>query len=250
MWLHRYIRLFTLLCSLIGCAAAVARSGPGDTLQFNLTKDLSDQLLSIEELYQLALANSPAIREQRAIVDVQLETNRLSKLSLLTGVGASAGYSRGNQSLIASGINVSNAENIQISNGYRMGVQVNISVANLLGYRTNIRQGQAAYRSAVAKQDGIKLGLRREISQVYQALLTSQKIVNAYIQEEQKALVVYQTAELDWHNGRLDAAEYAGASSRYTDIHIKTETARGTLISNLYDLCALVGVDMIRLKAP
>ncbi|GAB2528210.1 hypothetical protein GCM10027085_18140 [Spirosoma aerophilum] len=217
-----------------------------------MTKDLADQILSIDELYQLALQNSPLMREMNAQIDIQVETNRLSKLGLLSGIGVSGGYSKSNQSLLASGgsgASITNSEGISVSNGYRLGFQVGISLVNVLGYRSTIRQGQASYRSAIAKQDGIKLGLRREISHLYQTLLTNQKIVNAYIGEEQKALIVFQTAEIDWHNGRSDMGEYAGASSRYTDTHIKTETARGSLIGTLYDLSALIGVDMIRLKA-
>jgi outer membrane protein TolC len=248
----RFLCLLTMAVSLSWCSTAVAQSSKADTIQFNLNKDLADQILSLEELYQLALQNSPLMREMNAQLEIQTETNRITKLGLLSGVGASAGYSKSNQSLLASGgagATISNTEGISVSNGYRMSFQVGLSLGGLLGYRSTLRQAQASYRSAIAKQDGIKLGLRREISHLYQSLLTNQKIVNAIIGEEQKALIVFQTAEIDWHNGRSDMNEYAQASGRFTDTRIKTETARGNLIGILYDLSAVVGVDMIRLKA-
>ncbi|MGF7215638.1 outer membrane protein TolC [Spirosoma lacussanchae] len=241
--------LLTMTLGLIPCPRVCAAAATTDSLQFDLDKDLVDQLLPLEQLYQLALQNSPVIREQKALLDVQVEANRLVRSSLLSGVNVSGGYSTGNQSLLATGGNAANAENIQVSNGYRAGVQASISLGTLLGYRARSRQEQAAYRSAVAKQDGIKLGLRREISQLYQTMQTNQKIVNAYIELEQKSLIAYQTAEIEWRKGRLNVDDYAGASTRYTETHIKTEIARGNLVNNLYELSALVGVDMGQLKA-
>ncbi len=249
MTLPRFFRFVTAALILTWRTAACAEASRPDTLQFDLNKDLAEQILPLERLYQLALLNSPIMQDRKAQIDIQVETNRLTKTSLLSGIGASAGYSASNQSAVAAGIGAVGVENIQISSGYRAGVSAGISLGALLNYRTNIRIGQAAYRSAIAKRDGIKLTLRRDISQLYQTLLTNQKIINAYIQEEQKALIVFQTAELDWKNGRLDVGEYAGASSRYTETRIKTEQARGGLMNNLYDLSALVGVDMNRLKA-
>ncbi len=248
MALSQFIRLLTVILFVSYSSAAVAQTGHSDAGQFDLNRDLAEQLLSLEQLYQLALVNSPNMQDQKAQIDIQVETNRMAKTSLLSGIGFSTGYSASNQSAIAAGIGASGLENVQISSGYRAGVSAGISLGTLLNYRGNIRQGQAAYRSVIAKQNGIKLGLRRDISQLYQTLLTNQKIINAYIQEEQKSLIVFQTAEIDWKNGRLDVGEYAGASSRYTEIRIKTEQARGGLMGNLYDLSALVGVEMSRLK--
>lgn len=248
MTLLRFIYSLTVLLCLGYGSAVVAQTSQGNTGQLDLNKDLADQLLPLEQLYQLALLNSPAIQDQKAQIDIQVESNRIAKTSLLNSVGVSGGYSASNQSALAAGIGAVGVESIQISSGYRAGVSAGISLGTLLNYRGTIRQGQAAYRSAIAKQNGIKLGLRRDISQLYQTLLMNQKIINAYIQEEQKALIVFQTAEIDWRNGRLDVGEYAGASSRYTEIRIKTEQARGGLLSNLYDISALVGVDMSRLK--
>lgn len=217
------------------------------TSQLDYERDLAEQLRPFEELYQIALRNSPVVKEQEAQIEYRLEETRLTKLSLLNGIGASGSYSAGNQSLVA--IGPISSDNLQISSGYRVGVQANLSLGDLVGMRGRVRLHQAQYRTALARRDNARQSLKREINELYQTLLTNQRILKINIQDEQVALVAFQTAEIDWKNGRLSVDQYAGASRLYSDVRIKTEAARGTLFTSLQDLSTLIGVSLAGLKA-
>lgn len=246
MLLLRSVCSLVLVCLLSGTLWGQSKAAGDNASPLDYTRDLAEQLRPFEEIYQTALRNSPVVREQDAQIESQLESTRLSKISLFNGVGASASYSAGNQSIIATG--AASTDNLQISSGYRAGLQASVSLGDLLSLRGRIRLNQAGYRAAIAKRDGAKLGLRRELNQLYQTLLTSQRILKIYIQDEQVALVAFQTAEIEWKNGRLGVSEYSGASQSYSGARIKTESARGALLTNLFDLSTLVGVSLSLLR--
>lgn len=246
MLLLRSIVLSLTVCLLSGTLQGQSKVAGDNSSQLDYTRDLAEQLRPFDDIYQIALRNSPTVREQDAQIESQLESTRLSKISLFNGVGASASYSAGNQSIIATG--AATSDNLQISSGYRAGLQASVSLGDLLSLRGRIRLNQASYRAAIAKRDGAKLGLRRELNQLYQTLLTSQRILKIYIQDEQVALIAFQTAEIEWKNGRLGAAAYSDASQSYSSTRIKTESARSALLTNLYDLSTLVGVSLSLLR--
>lgn len=246
MILVRLIGPLVLLCSVAGGLHGQAKTPADNARPLDYNRDLGDQLRPFEEIYQMALRNSPVLREQDAQIEAQVESNRLAKLSLLSGIGAAANYSAGNQSIVATG--AASTDNLQVSSGYRAGVQASVSLGDLIALPGRMRLNRAGYRASLAKRDGAKLSLRRELNQLYQSLLTSQRILKIYIQDEQVALVAFQTAEIEWKNGRLGVTEYSGASQSYSGARVKTESARGALLTNLQDLSALTGVGLNLLR--
>ncbi len=227
-------------------APAFAVVPPTDSLRLDLDRDLADQLLPFEELYQIAVRNSPNLKEELTLAETKVENAQLARLGVLHGISLTGNVTRGNQALVSNG--TTTFDYLQISNGYRVGVQVMLPLETLLSRRPRIRQAEADYRTALARADVVKFGLKRELNKVYYELLTSQRLLNLYLQDEQAALVAFRSVELDWQKGRATVQEYSAASRVYTDVRIKVEGARGGFFSLLRELTILVGADISELK--
>ncbi len=219
---------------------------PSDTVRLALNKDLIDQLISFEDIYQIALANSPALRFENAMVDMKASIANYTKVAILQTVSGFASYSRGNQLLVGSGS--SSFDFSQNSNGYRTGIGVQLPLSEVVGRRYKIQQSRSEYQGSLAQRDVAKMGLKRELNRVYQALLTSQRTLRIRLRDEQAALMAFRIAEVDVQQGKIDPADYARYSNQYAIAQIVSEKERGEFMTNFRDLEIIVGVPMIQLQ--
>lgn len=218
-----------------------------DSLQLDLSQDVAAQLMSFEDIYELAISTSPLIKYQDQIATSQNAAYKLSKLEIFNQVTGFVNLSNGNQSIISSNLNNGDALG-QISNGYRAGFNAQISIANLLGRSQLIRQARANFQAATVQKDIVKLQLKRELITAYQDLITSQQVLKVRIGDEQTAFAAYQVADLEARQGRKSPAEVAGSNSLYSQARTIAEESKGNFIKNAYYLEALVGVPIQQLK--
>jgi outer membrane protein TolC len=222
---------------------------PLDTFQLDLSKDIAGQLMSFNDMYNLAVSLSPLIKfqnEQGVVLDA---TYQLSKLEILNRANASANYSTGNQVLISNDATLPNGGTLgQISNGYRVGVGVQFSLFDIFGRPQQIRQARANYQAGLMQKEITKLELKRELITVYQDLITAQQVMKIQLQEEQSALTTYQVAELESKQGTLKAEQLAEIYSRYAQAKAVAEQSKGNFLKNAYFLETLVGVPLNQMK--
>lgn len=235
----RVLLALTLLVSPDGLAQV-------DTLYLDLNRELGEQLLPFEELYQLALKVSPTLKEETARAEGNAHAVSLTKIDALQTLSLTANYMMGNQALVSNG--TTNFETLQLSNGYRGGVALTLPIYALVGRKARIRQAEAGYRSTMARTETVRLALRRDLYKLYQDVLTAQRVLKILILEEQNFLVRQRKSELEWQNGRATFEEYAGVNTLYTDVRVKVETARGSFLSLLFELTVLTGRDIAQLK--
>lgn len=217
-----------------------------DTAQFDLDRDLSDQLLPFDSLYQAALRFSPTLRYQNALVDSRLESYRYTKVLVLDGVYPFVNYAQGNQSLTATG--TTPTEGLQLSNGYRWGINVQVPLSELIGRRARTHEARANYRAALAQKDVEALTLKRDLITLYQNLLTAQRILKVRLHDEQIALAAYRVAEVEVQQGKSTPTHLAQVSSIYSITKSYAERERGDLLINFFQLEALVGLPIQTLK--
>lgn len=230
----------------LGLLISFRSTAQTDTLYLDLNRDLGEQLLPFEELYQLALKVSPTLKEETAQAEGKAYAVSLAKIDVLQTLSLTANYAMGNQALVSNG--TTSFETLQLSNGYRGGVSLTLPIYALVGRKARVRQAEAGYRSNLARTETVKLALRRDLYKLYQDILTAQRVLNILILEEQNFLVRQRKSELEWQNGRATFEEYAGVNTLYTDVRVKVENARGSFLSLLFDLTVLTGRDIAQLK--
>jgi outer membrane protein TolC len=230
----------------LGLLISFRSTAQTDTLYLDLNRDLGEQLLPFEELYQLALKVSPTLKEETAQAEGKAYAVSLAKIDVLQTLSLTANYAMGNQALVSNG--TTSFETLQLSNGYRGGISLTLPIYALVGRKARIRQAEAGYRSTLARTETVKLALRRDLYKLYQEILTAQRVLKILILEEQNFLVRQRKSELEWQNGRATFEEYAGVNTLYTDVRVKVENARGSFLSLLFELTVLTGRDIAQLK--
>jgi len=219
-----------------------------DSLYFDFNQDISTQLLSFEDLYAKAVVFSPAVRFEEAIVNSQNAAYRLSKLQVLQNATGYSNYSTGNQAIFSTGTSIASDQIGQIANGYRTGVSISLSLHDVFGRPQQIRLARANYESALQRRRTVELDLKRVLYNLYQDLLTSQRVLHIRLQDEQASLAAFRIAEVELQKGKITPEAHAFNSSRYTQTKVTSEQAKSELIKNIFSLEVAVGVPIHQLK--
>ena len=220
---------------------------PGDTFQLDLTKDVAVQLMPFDDIFELAVSRSPVVKYQDAVTSSLSSAHQLSKLEILNRATGFVNYSTGNQAILSTGETKGTLG--QITNGYRAGVNLQVSLFDLFGRPQQIKLAQANLQAALMQKETIKLQLKHELITVYQDLVTAQQVLKVRLQDEQTALTAYQVAEAESRQGGTRKPEdLSNAYSRYAQAKTISEEAKGAFIKNAYYLEAIVGVPLQQLR--
>ena len=227
-------------------AANTILETPADTFLLDFNRDIVDQILPFDSLYQLALKNSPTIKYERANGESEKAAYNLSKIVVLKNVYPFVNYTNGIQGIASSGSLVTDLS--QSINGYRYGFNVQLPLDELIGRKSKMRQTAASYRAVLARREVEELNLKRDLIRVYQDMLTAQRILKVRYRDEQTSAMAFQVSEVELKQGKIEPRDLAQASNFYAQAQSATEYQSGELIKHFYDLQALVGVPLQYLK--
>ncbi|MBN8821436.1 MAG: TolC family protein [Spirosoma sp.] len=221
-----------------------------DTLYLDINQDVAGQLLPFEDLVKIAVSHSPLIKYQNEVANSLSEAHEVAKLQILQNVSGFANYSGGNQLLVSSGDSKLPGQGTigQITNGYRVGVDLRLPLYELFGRKHQVRQAYSNYRAAVVQKETIELQLKRDLIGVYQDMITSQQLLKILLIDEQASLTALRVGEADIQKGRITADVMAATTSRYVQAKTASEQAKGNFIKNVRYFEALMGMPIQRLK--
>ena len=220
-----------------------------DTLYLDIDQDIAVQLLPFDELIKVAILHSPLIKYQNEVSNSLNSAYAISKTQILQNMNSYVNYSAGNQSILSSGGPGRPGETLgQIANGYRVGVDVRVSLFDLFGRRHLIRQAHSNYRASIVQKETIVMQLKRELITIYQDMITAQQVLKLRLMDEQASLAAYRIAEVEMQKGRINADVLAGATSRYIETKSISEQVKGDFLKNVRYFETLMGVPIQRLK--
>lgn len=222
-----------------------------DTVYLDIDQDIAVQLIPFDELLKIAVAYSPLIKYQSEISNSLNSTYQNSKVQILQNVGGFASYSSGDQSIISSGsvTDPNNNLNIgQIANGYRVGVDLRVSLYDLFGRKHQIKQAYSNYQASILQKETIVFQLKRELITIYQDMITAQQLLKIRLIDEQASLTAFRIAEAESQKGKITAEEVANATNRYVQTKSISEQVKGDFLKNVHQFEAFMGVPIQRLK--
>lgn len=221
------------------------------------------QLLPFEQLLKVAIAYSPLMKYQHEVVSIADAATSTAKAQILQNLSAGGGYAWTNQTLggntrsstpVTPGTGGTNPDintsssGLQLSNGYRVGVDVRISLFDLFGRKHQIRQAAANQRAAEAQLDVLELQLRQQLITLYQDMITSQQILKVRLLDEQASLAAYRIAEAELQKGTITATAFAASTTQYAQTKSLSEQLKGDFLKQVHFFEALMGVPIQRLK--
>ncbi|MCY7358291.1 MAG: TolC family protein [Rudanella sp.] len=219
-----------------------------DTTFLDVDQDIAVQLMPFDDLVRIAATYSPVVKYQAEVINSLNSGRSLSKVQILQNASGFVNYSGGNQTLLTMGVNQRGDQLGQIANGYRVGVDLRVSLYDIVGRKHQIKQAEANYRASVVQKDIVELQLRREMITVYQDMITAQQVLKYRLMDEQSALASLRIAESENQKGRITSEVFATATNRYVETKVITEQVKGDFLKNVHQFESLVGVPIQRMK--
>ena len=235
-----------------GSAAGLA----GDTLYLDINQDIAVQLLPFEDLLKVAVSHSPLIKYQNEVANSLSAAERVTRTQILQNVSGFGNYSAGDQSLTSTGATsgsgpgtgTTQGQSLQLSNGYRVGVDVRFSLFDVFGRKHLIRQANSNYKAAVIQKETIELQIKRELITIYQDMITTQQLLKILLIDEQASLTALRVGEAAIQKGQITADALASTTSRYVQAKTASEASKGNFLKNVRYFEALMGMPIQRLK--
>lgn len=242
-----------------GSAAGLA----DDTLYLDINQDIAVQLLPFDDLMKIAVSHSPLIRYQNEVANSLSAAERVARVQILQNVAGFGNYSVGNQSLTGPGLGAqgqvpgqtpgqvpgqNSGTSLQLSNGYRVGVDVRLPLFELFGRKHLIRQANANYKAAVIQKETIELQIKRELITIYQDMITAQQLLKILLIDEQASLTALRVGESAIQKAQITADALSMTTSRYVQAKAASEGAKGSFLKNVRYFETLVGLPIQRLK--
>jgi len=271
---YQFCFLFFIGCLIGSVALAQNRGGRGlvsfgassglanDTLFLDPNQDIAVQLMPFEDMVKIATAYSPSLRFQDETAKSLDEARSITRSQILQNINGFANYSTGNQAL-----NITNSltgtttpggpaspnappdtRNNQLLNGYRVGVDLRVSLFDVFGRKHLIRQADANHKAALIQKDIIALQLRQQLIVIYQDMITSQQILKARLLDEQATLAALRISESEIQKGKITVRELANVTTAYVQARAVVEESKGNFLRNVHLFESLMGVSIQQLK--
>jgi outer membrane protein TolC len=210
--------------------------------------DMQSQLLPLDSIITIAINNSPSVRFQADLIGAAKHQVEFSKRLWTNNLMGFIGYSLGNQNLIsADNQNAGTLAATNITNGYRMGVQLNLPLYELVGRKSRINIYKSELNSTISKKEETIQELRKEVIQTYFSMLYYNNLVTIRSDSKQTTMNQYLIAQKQFKDGLIDVTELSRLKTIEVNSRADFEEAKRQF-STLYFLFEnIVGAPMQQL---
>lgn len=207
--------------------------------------DLESQLVSLETIIATALKNSPYIKYDSSMAEAEKVDVKLERRRWQDNISGFANYSTGNQRFVVSSPALERQNNLL--NGYRVGVNFDLPLSDIMSRRVKIMQQNAELQAARFRKQQAEMEVRRQVVQEYNELIAAQRVLKIKSSARENARILLQMAEKEFREGTTSLEDYATIS----DMTVRTEADFEMARSNFHSLYMrfenLVGVQLTSL---
>jgi len=187
--------------------------------------DLQRQLLPLDSIIAIAVKHSPTVKFQQDLVDEATSQVEFMKKQWSNNVVGFVNYSGGNQNIVSASSQTPGATSASdITSGFRVGVQINLPLFELVGRKSQVKVSKFELNSAVSKKEESEQSIRTLVVQFYYNLLYANNLLAIRNEAKQSTINQYQIAEKEFKDGIIDVAELSrlktieiNASADYED---------------------------------
>ncbi len=257
-WLKGYCNTLYFGFILFGCISNIKASAQADTslnnqgiqsyagIIFDFNRDLQEQLPPLDSLFAIARAYSPMLDKYQSFSIAQKEKIALARKSWSTHIQLQGNYALGNQSLLLSGSAVSDLN--QLSNGYRVGVNLGLPVFEFYTRHNRIKLAEAEAKASEDQLAEAGMLVDKEVATAYYQLLTAFKQLKNTQLFVDKTFVSELNAEMKFKQNQLSVTDYTRVSEIKTAWeNQKLETER-VFYNAYYSMQIVLGIPLIQLK--
>lgn len=223
--------------------AQVANADKASIILPDEQADLQSQLLPFDDILTIAIQNSPTVKFQGDLVDnaqAQLEMGRKQWTNNIVGF---SNYSGGNQNLITSDNQTAGSTAYSnISTGYRVGIQINLPLYELVGRSSRLKSYKSELKSTIDKKDESVLALKQNLIQAYYNLLYYSNLLNIRSEAKQTTINQYEIAQKQFKDGVIDISELSRLKTIEVNARADYEDAKRQFSTYYFGFETMVGV--------
>jgi outer membrane protein TolC len=244
------LKFYILIILLFVTQLLNAQSKANTNLMFVLDEktDLQSQILPLDSIIEIAIKNSPIVRFQSDLIDAAKYQVDFSKRVWTNNIVGFVGYTAGNQNLISAGNqNVGTLDATNITNGYRMGIQLNLPLYEFVGRKSRVNLYKSQLNSTISKKEEAIQELKKEVIQTYYSMLYYNNLVNIRSDSKQTTINQYLIAQKQFKDGLIDVTELSRLKTIEVNSKADFEEAKRQFSTLYFLLENLVGVPMQQL---
>ena len=206
-------------------------------------KELQAQMIPLDSILDLAVKHSPAVKFQQDLVESAKSQLEFSKKLWTNNVVGFVNYSAGNQNIVtADNQTPGSSSSSNITNGLRMGIQINLPLYELVGRKSRIKIYKSDLNSTVNKKDESIQELKANVINMYYELLYSSNILTIRSEAKQSTINQYSIAEKQFKDGIIDVGELSRLKTIEINAQADYEEAKRQFSTFYHQTEVLIGV--------
>lgn len=234
------VRFFCVFC-LVQVIFAIDSTAQED-LNLDFKRPFEEQLIPLDDIINAAIEYSPTLFYQDALIEKGKYQIELTKRLWQNNIFGFGNYSGGDQRILTGDVfNPDGVSTSSITNGYRLGLQVNIPLFEFIGRSSRIKVHEEEQKATVFKKEEMELEIKQMVIQEYFRLVGAFENLKIRSEGQEAIKTHYLVAEQEFKDGIIPIGEL----SRVTDVMSQSrayyEQAKFEFLERIYNLAAYTG---------
>lgn len=178
-----------------------------DSMFMNPKVDIESLLPPLDSLLEIAVKNSPKLKMELAYAKAYDWNEKYIRWSWAQNLSIFYNYSFGNIPLIAGVVNTGALTTI--TDGYRAGVNVSLSVFDVMGQKSKVNEVKEKAKGQRLKRDAEATEYKRQLALLYSDMVGYNRVFKSRNEDLLTQMIACQVAEKEYKEGAIHIAEYA-----------------------------------------
>lgn len=217
----------------------------GDSLSIktiDLTKDLREQLVSLDSLITIAALNSPTMKAQDALIEAGTQQIKFARREWQNGVFGTFTQSLGNQNSFYNTNQEPEAiQSATVQTGFRLALNVNVPLFLLFGRTSRINVYKQELEVRRQTWEKIKMDVSRQVVYEYNNMLTSHRMMMIASASRGTSRLLLDMADKQFSQGDISIADFSSVSAIATRAETDYEISKKDFYTNYQQLEKLLG---------
>ena len=236
-----------ILLILIGIVAlSNSAKAQADSILLNPKLDIEVLLPTLDSLYEIAKLNNPTLKQEAAATRSAQWTERYTRWIWAQNMSVFYNYSFGSLPFFAFADPSKPQDQAltQVREGYRAGVNLQVSVFDIMGHRGRVNEQKEKAILQKYKRDAEAQELKRKLGAFYADMVGYSRLYKGRNEDYLMQLVACQVAEKEYREGVIHMAEYSRQKNVLSDAEAAYHESYRFFYGSLVQFEAILGVPL------
>ncbi|MDZ4666344.1 MAG: TolC family protein [bacterium] len=221
-------------------------SAQTDTLFLDPRFDIEVLLPRLDSLYEIAKSVNPTLKQEAAAMRSAQWAERYMRWIWSQNMSVFYNYTIGSYPLFAYAdpLLPQPSALIQIREGYKLGVNLQLSLFDVMGHRGRVNEQKEKAILQKYKRDAESMELKRKLSAFYADMVGYNRLYKGRNEDYLMQLVACQVAEKEYREGTIHMSEYSRQKNVLADAEAAYHESFRFYYSSLVQFEAVLGVPL------